>query len=182
MKQKAKEIHTASPMSFIKPGEVQISTEYANNTAYCQELRIRLSLNDWNKFEEQPFFWDLVEYLRDEGIRGNIHGFIPCKGKEKKPLTEDLEQKIEYLMKKQKDAETAQCSRNTRFAREQFMRVQDEWYWKRTNNLINSNNKQTDERIRKSEKRSFIKAAALTAVSTAAILATFLLNNKCREQ
>lgn len=104
------------------------------------------------------------------------------KGKEKKPLTEDLEQKIEYLMKKQKDAEAAQRSRNTRFAREQFMRVQDEWYWKRTNNLINSNNKQTDERIRKSEKRSFIKAAALTAVSTAAMFATFLLNNKCREQ
>ena len=69
------------PRVFMDPGEFQVSAGYANNVKYCQELRICLSPRDWSKFEKQPFFQDLVEFLRNEGIQGNIDSLVP--GKEK---------------------------------------------------------------------------------------------------
>lgn len=65
------------PRVFMNPGEFQISAGYADNVKYCQELRICLSPHDWSKFESQPFFRDLVEYLDNEGIQGNISSLVP---------------------------------------------------------------------------------------------------------
>lgn len=41
---------------FMKPGVAEISDGYADNVKYCRELRICLSVHDWNKFVKQPFF------------------------------------------------------------------------------------------------------------------------------
>ena len=65
------------PRVFMNPGEFQISAGYADNVKYCQELRICLSPHDWSKFKSQPFFRDLVEYLDNEGIQGNISSLVP---------------------------------------------------------------------------------------------------------
>ena len=74
-----KEVEGSSkfPRVFMNPGEFQISAGYADNVKYCQELRICLSPHDWSKFESQPFFRDLVEYLDNEGIQGNISSLVP---------------------------------------------------------------------------------------------------------
>lgn len=56
----------------MEPGIAEISAGYANNVKYCQELRICLSVRDWNKFVNQPFFRELIEYLDRIQIQGNI--------------------------------------------------------------------------------------------------------------
>ncbi len=55
---------------FMEPGIAEISAGYANNVKYCQELRICLSVRDWNKFVSQPFFRELIEYLDRMQIQG----------------------------------------------------------------------------------------------------------------
>lgn len=55
---------------FMEPGSAEISAGYANNVKYCQELRICLSVHDWNKFANQPFFQELIEYLNRMQIQG----------------------------------------------------------------------------------------------------------------
>lgn len=60
------------PRVFMNPGEFQISAGYADNVKYCQELRICLSVHDWSKFVNQPFFRELIEYLDRIQIQGNI--------------------------------------------------------------------------------------------------------------
>ncbi|UWH93793.1 MAG: hypothetical protein [Bacteriophage sp.] len=57
---------------FMEPGIAEISAGYANNVKYCQELRICLSVHDWSKFVNQPFFRELIEYLDRIQIQGNI--------------------------------------------------------------------------------------------------------------
>lgn len=57
---------------FMEPGVAEISAGYANNVKYCQELRICLSVHDWSKFVNQPFFRELIEYLDRIQIQGNI--------------------------------------------------------------------------------------------------------------
>lgn len=57
---------------FMKPGVAEISDGYADNVKYCRELRICLSVHDWNTFVKQPFFQELIEYLDKIQIQGNI--------------------------------------------------------------------------------------------------------------
>lgn len=54
----------------MEPGIAEISAGYANNVKYCQELRICLSVHDWSKFVNQPFFRELIEYLDRIQIQG----------------------------------------------------------------------------------------------------------------
>jgi hypothetical protein len=66
---------------FMEPGIAEISAGYANNVKYCQELRICLSVHDWSKFVNQPFFRELIEYLDRIQIQGNIDSLDLDKGK-----------------------------------------------------------------------------------------------------
>lgn len=63
---------------FMEPGIAEISAGYANNVKYCQELRICLSVHDWNKFVNQPFFRELIEYLDRIQIQGLKKGDAEC--------------------------------------------------------------------------------------------------------
>ena len=47
-----------------EPPALDIITEYADNKIYCRELRISLSHVDWCKFETQPFYHQLIEWVR----------------------------------------------------------------------------------------------------------------------
>ena len=66
---------------FMEPGVVETIDGYADNVKYCRELRICLSVHDWNKFAEQPFFQELIEYLGRIQIQGNINSLGPDKEK-----------------------------------------------------------------------------------------------------
>lgn len=66
------------PRVFMNPGEFQISAGYADNVKYCQELRICLSVHDWSKFVNQPFFRELIEYLDRIQIQGLKKGDVKC--------------------------------------------------------------------------------------------------------
>lgn len=57
---------------FMKPGVAEISDGYADNVKYCRELRICLSVHDWNKFVKQSFFQELIEYLGRIQAQRNI--------------------------------------------------------------------------------------------------------------
>ena len=63
---------------FMEPGIAEISDGYANNVKYCQELRICLSVHDWSKFVNQPFFRELIEYLDRIQIQGLKKGDVKC--------------------------------------------------------------------------------------------------------
>lgn len=54
-------------------GSLEILPWYADNTIYCQELRLALSPHDWYELENQPFFHDLIQYLRKKGIQENTY-------------------------------------------------------------------------------------------------------------
>lgn len=65
----------------MEPGIAEISAGYANNVKYCQELRICLSVHDWSKFVNQPFFRELIEYLDNINriqIQGLKKGDVKC--------------------------------------------------------------------------------------------------------
>lgn len=59
-------------ISFPQIGTFEIHPWYADNKKYCQELRLCLSLPDWYEFENQPFFRELIQYLHNKEIQGNI--------------------------------------------------------------------------------------------------------------
>ncbi len=47
-----------------EPPHMDVIVEYEDNSPVCRELRISLSQSDWCKFEKQPFFLQLVEWVR----------------------------------------------------------------------------------------------------------------------
>lgn len=44
---------------------------YADNEIYGLVLSISLSVHDWCEFSTQPFYRQLLEYLRNSGIQDN---------------------------------------------------------------------------------------------------------------
>lgn len=68
----------------MEPGAAEVIDGYADNVKYCRELRICLSVHDWNKFADQPFFRELIEYLDRIQIQENINSLDP--GKEKQEI------------------------------------------------------------------------------------------------
>ena len=68
-------IPVASVRAGIVYGWLPIGTATRNNKvvkSLTGELRICLSVHDWNKFVKQPFFQELIEYLDKIQIQGNI--------------------------------------------------------------------------------------------------------------
>lgn len=49
----------------------EIVKQYADNEMYCVGLSLSLSLPDWCEFSTQPFYPQLLEYLRNLEIRGS---------------------------------------------------------------------------------------------------------------
>ena len=45
------------------PPSLNIITEYADNDPVCRELRLSLSLSDWKRLENEPFYSQLKQWV-----------------------------------------------------------------------------------------------------------------------
>ena len=45
------------------PPSLNIVTEYADNNPVCRELRLSLSLSDWKRLENEPFYSQLKQWV-----------------------------------------------------------------------------------------------------------------------
>lgn len=68
LKQERKLAREMSPKFFPKVGSMEITSWYADNKVYCKELMLCLSVNDWNELEGEPFYQELMKFLKNKGI------------------------------------------------------------------------------------------------------------------
>ena len=63
LKQPNDENYHVGPVFAPLPPSLNIVTEYADNDLVCRELRLSLSLSDWKRLENEPFYSQLKQWV-----------------------------------------------------------------------------------------------------------------------